>query len=62
MIVLNLLGSDGHRFDESHHNEDQDQDGVSKKEAMTMAHKQMRSKPDHRRAHRERDWADIKPK
>lgn len=35
-------------------------DGVSKKEAITMARKQMRSKPDHRRAHRERDWADIK--
>ncbi|MEE4218476.1 MAG: VWA domain-containing protein [Xanthomonadales bacterium] len=37
-------------------------DGMSKKEAVLLARKRMRSKPDYRRAHASRDWADIKPK
>ena len=36
--------------------------GVSKKEAMLLARKRLRSKPEHRPAHAMRDWADIEPK
>ena len=34
-------------------------DGVSKKEAVLLARKRMRSKPEYRVEHAERDWADV---
>jgi len=35
-------------------------DGVSKKEAMLLARKRMRAKPDFRAAHEGREWTDVK--
>ena len=35
-------------------------DGLSKKEAMLLARKRMRSKPDYRAAHEKSDWTDFK--